>query len=1117
MCSDGISFAAEILQRSIQQLSILDALRPNENDVLLNEILPCLASSICLIPSCIPTLSVQYAIELLPFVTRCAKVVDNLIQSKDSSLGIAMKEGEWAICVDSFTFESDLKGSSDDSETFSVLLERNSTQKSANDYYFYQAKSLQNDFCIVGASYGTRLHMIEDWCAAKNHSRGENITFQEFAQRTDKCNLIEAHLSLDGTRFEGVRFNVEKGSSERVIGSLLMPSITEVNHPFDYSKQLIQIESLLCLAVGHLSLILCSQTSLSDIDKEVGSEVAKTSLDSLLSASSILSRGFLDLDGSVMRHSLHSTWDRLQSGTIHSEISEKWKSIMKLSLLPATDYSMVDAIKKEDATSLTEQLFISCWEERMGSLSRICPDMYATAQKSIASAMIYHTCRLTSDSTLDTVSRAMQQSIQIMENEIREALGNAGIGVRLKSVCEDRCSLLVLISKFLFDFSCRSDDNQSFDCICDDIAHILKYIKSEADLDYIKRKINIRSEQSIMRCVGLRSLDLLMQPEDILRGVSVHVAVEAALVSLPRLLCPSTVASSSELEVNQGLTDRATSSFAGCTASIQTNVHFCVRSIYGHVGSVLAAAVHQVITTPTLGLLSCYVADIHTNDYNDIILDVVPSLALIMKRCREHISNPDSNLLTMICKEETKLLLETSVGIFLVACAQLSHGSVNSSQLVELLSKSLFHEISETIPLVTKDASVSSARINKEAVEADCIIFRNADKAIISPKSSKYSPGHDAVLLSVNRAMQSDSPATVHFSQLLDVLHIVSNAQSFIEIVLNQAGPLLSSVGLTLTGGHQREGENWPPMNKLPLRFRHRVLRLLRPILDSMDADPLVIRQLFCSAGTVVNVAQVTSSAVYSEDDLLVARSSISLLRHLYRVSMMWRKSIHQQISVRGSNELSMFYGVLAFFGGAPGSLYPGEFAVIEPELASTSSTVGSTKSRTSSALSGLHLNAKSTSGSGAEEIVAGLCRHYSLCGVISSIDSRHGSCELILSGSTDGDSSIRGQRTTTRALHVSASNICSANELPLCLDVANLPAIDIFGPLSDIMKPVLSAIKSISNVPSKPLKLDLDTCSMMGCSMGLRSTTVLISEPKVLQKFVADESSGLRLLFARA
>jgi hypothetical protein len=77
--------------------------------------------------------------------------------------------------------------------------------------------------------------------------------------------IIDACLSLDGTKFEGMWHNVDKGLEERVTGVLQRPrSPAEKNN---LTKHRMKTESLLYLSVCHLSLNLCSQTALSNIDK----------------------------------------------------------------------------------------------------------------------------------------------------------------------------------------------------------------------------------------------------------------------------------------------------------------------------------------------------------------------------------------------------------------------------------------------------------------------------------------------------------------------------------------------------------------------------------------------------------------------------------------------------------------------------------------------------------------------------------------------------------------------------------------------------------------------------------------------------------------------------------
>ena len=357
-----MAFATEILGRSIQHLSNCDALLLSEGDVLLTEILPCLASSICLIPSCIPTLSVQYAMELLPFVTRCAKAIDKLVESKDCSIGIDVNGGEWAICSSS-TSEGNSKEGSRSPDSYFVLIERNAMQTTATGYSFYQGKSLKNDFVVIGTSSGTRLHLVEDSCTSESHNIRGSIPHEQVPQISARATIIDARLNLDGTKFEGVRYRVENGSSELVTGFLQKQSSTKASRPFDFMKQMIRTECILSLAVGHLSLILCSQTSMSDVGNDVMIETANKSLEPLISTSFILSRGVSYCDGSSVRRAVHSIWDRCNSEDMYTHIREQWKYTICNDLLYPTDNLMDNAMKMEDAMAIIEQRGPTSWVE----------------------------------------------------------------------------------------------------------------------------------------------------------------------------------------------------------------------------------------------------------------------------------------------------------------------------------------------------------------------------------------------------------------------------------------------------------------------------------------------------------------------------------------------------------------------------------------------------------------------------------------------------------------------------------------------------------------------------------------------------------------------------------
>lgn len=635
-------------------------------------------------------------------------------------------------------------------------------------------------------------------------------------------------------------------------------------------------------------------------------------------------------------------------------------------------------------------------------------------------------------------------------------------------------------------------------------------------------------------------MHFLWQPENSAEGVKAHPAIESALVSLPRLLrSPSTLGmSSSELDPGLGLTTY--SPLAGCSGSVQACFHLQKLGLYGTIGSILETIANQEPTSLLLVLLGNYFTALHPNQDKDIILKMLPSLRKIVANCREKvlISNEGADsfsLLSIVRKQGNQMLLKTAASVLLTTCAQLTRKSCGSPQLVDLLSEQLLQEISATIAIVVEDTKMIRDREEVEALQSDWAIHKTSSerelktaipnaKAAQSPKGLAYLSDHDTLLM---KPMSfSESPSSSYLSQLLNIFSVVLNSQSFIKSITARGNSLFSVFGLQTTAKDQTYG--WPPLRGLPLCFCRRTLRLLRPIILSMEADSFIISQLFHMAGSVTEVS-CDANGYHSHDEPLLALSVISLLRYLYTFSNSWRVVIHQALQSDSVNpSTSIFRGMLSFYGGAPGFLRPGAFVVIEPEGALSSSSAGSAKSRSGGALTGAASNASNTSaGSGAEEIVAGLCRHNALSGVMSSVDPRTGSCEIIVLGNksfvqlppTSGSASCLGvSKVAIRAVHESSANISAAYELPLVVDDTNLPANSTFSPLLNVMKSVSASMSAIRNTQGKGLtELDINSNDLMSCCLGLRSTTVLTSEPKVLRKFIADESSGLRLLLAHA
>ena len=1145
MCSDGISFATEILSRSIQLLSSTEIPLKKDN-VLLSAILPSLASSICLIPSCIPTLSAKYAMELLPLLTRCVKLIDNKIGSAEdgASLGVELKEGTWIVSAEEKS-EIELKNSSD-SQGYLINIERKPVQNSNTSDTFYHGKTVntgtsssKKSCSVIGTSFGTRVQLVEEW------GEGDVTTFIDCAKKSTSSFVIDARLSLDGTKFEGIRHNVQKGSADRITGRL-QSAVAGVQSqvPQNSTKLWIQTESLLCLAVGHLSLILCSQTSLADIDKEANIFEAKEAISSLLSTSTVISRGMVDRDGNGVRSAIDSIWERCRSADMCTEIAEQWQDSIYFDIFSATEDSPADeSMKMEEAKSIIANNPQGDTIAK-GSLSRLCPKQYEIAQSNVASVILYHISETQNNKERqvkpEVVLKALQASLQVMENCVREALVSAEASISRKQICEKRCDLSTQVAQFLFEISCTPDDIQSTESIIDDLALIFKSIKSVGDLNYLKHLMDGRTEKIIMRYVGLRSLFLLFQSDDSLEGIRVHCAVESALVSLPRLLSPPETAAGVTSDVsNRFLVAHLASSIAGCGASVQTCVHASIRSLYQKLGSILAMAVDNRSMSLMLGLLANYFVVFHKTECEETILKVLPSLRGIVAHYRDPAlgtitdceqSSPDKTLLDVIQKQRNQRLLRTTAAILMSSTAQLCRYSVRSPEVVELMSEQLVQEIIESVPFVVESTKLIRDECDVEALQSDCATYRgikpihatSTDKGDHPQKGLAYLSDHGTLSIQPTSALP-ESPQTTYFGQLLNVLHVALNDADFIQSMKERADPLFSAFDLPLTDEDQNTQQTG-----LPLKFRRRILRLVRPLLITMKADSSLISKLFNITGRLADIAQSEANESHSNDELLLVQSAVTLLRYLYTFSNTWRDAIHQNIAVTletSNPSTTIVSGILAFFGGAPGCLQPGAFVVIEPEIAPPSAGAAPKSSKNS--LPGAASIAVNTSSGGAEEIVSGLCRHQALSGVISKVDQRTGACEVIVLGNksyvslppSDGkDSCLGPSRVTIRAVRVSSANVSAADELPLVIDNNNMPTMDVFGPMIKLVESVSSSLKDTDSDEVKELKeLQMDADQLMTCAMGLRSSSVLTSQPKLLQVLLSAESSNLRQVLAYA
>ena len=368
-----------------------------------------------------------------------------------------------------------------------------------------------------------------------------------------------------------------------------------------------------------------------------------------------------------------------------------------------------------------------------------------------------------------------------------------------------------------------------------------------------------------------------------------------------------------------------------------------------------------------------------------------------------------------------------------------------------------------------------------------------------------------------------------YLTQWLDIVACLSKSKSSHQMVADDCelpDRLLCAIGLscghntegTLTSVSLRNGSESAVF--LPARYRARILRLLRDMLVlTPPSEALVEALLSLCGGSVISIDRSSES-----DDCFVSRETVSLIRHLHLpIFPGWRKCVLRVVSrclglqecQTASEDLSL--GIRLFYGGSIGSLRRGAYVLLKPPaaqlLSSDAQASPSSKAHGSSGNTGSpgSVSTHHIAGNGTEGIVSGLCRTDAAAGVVSSVLTKNGACEVILMdrhklSSTDDRSR---QSLTVRALRTRLSDVALAEEMPLVLD----PSINV----DEVLGPALASsldsltektsIESTDDVTSESVAggkdcVSLDAEKVYTALATIRSAMSITSSKKMLQDF---------------
>jgi hypothetical protein len=541
----GIQFVADTLQHAVTSLK-----NGHHDDSVISQTLPCLSSAICLLPATIPVLSSRSALVMMPHLSQCILEIARILDSRKRVgrlIPSGFKSGEWTIRTsESSTDETEYQEYT--VKFFSEMDETGSLAGVSGKGKGTAGKSMNCPVVMRGTLFGSFLHFTEEWTL-----------------ETEKAcsNVIAARLSLDGRKFEGNYRNMQNGSSGYIYGIYQKNVVDSPLPQYSLVANLERCEYLLCLAQGHLSIILSNDRAcdlhnfargrrlLTRDDQSRKEYIQKYEMLKNILHRPLLSRSFLESNGhfcvneSILLKQLYSppfsspkelhgvSFDHLISNV--DEVDASTPLTAQESLV---QFDILQRVTSLDQTVARENGWI-------GSLRNLCPEKYDEARQKIVCALAYHcglgnTLRLISESNKDLppgdqhlINSLWSAALKIMEDSVRTALSQChgeSIRVHARAVCD----LQIEISLFLLGLAISEEfcfptnvDNVISDCVSFYLA-----IDDRRDLEFLKCEMSLSTRRGLLRLASLQEICLLLNAI----GSRTSIAIESLILGLPQLL-----------------------------------------------------------------------------------------------------------------------------------------------------------------------------------------------------------------------------------------------------------------------------------------------------------------------------------------------------------------------------------------------------------------------------------------------------------------------------------------------------------------------------------------------------------------------------------------------------
>jgi HECT-domain (ubiquitin-transferase)/SPRY domain/UBA/TS-N domain len=778
-----------------------------------------------------------------------------------------------------------------------------------------------------------------------------------------------------------------------------------------------------------------------------------------------------------------------------------------------------------------------------GSLRALCPAEYLSTRMSIATAMIHH-CGLgnklssLSDSLDkdDAIVVVWRRALRLMEDGTRRAI-TAG---NKKEQCVKLYLLYDAISSFLLELEIHIDRSVSYEVVLEEIAQLYSSIQSESELEYMRAQIHGTTVSGIMRTLVLKDIASLLSDD----ATDNSATTECIVAGLPIILGPVRVENVEYVNTTGNETSlHPSAARPGSRSRLRETLEKSVSDVFHSLLKILSNALAAratakskedlaMVDSLTLSMLTVFVGCFRGEDV-EVAVAILANLkeAFSIHRPELLTIRPEGSrsagvqtLATVARRDVSRAVLRFAIATVHVVLYQavrreprgddevmkisdcLSWFCVELGVAIPYLERYFLREISDSVKTTGDeewDRWCSTRKVGSQPQKKAApgrsglqsgttyfwdygtIPFMNSSQASKQSLRQKTSGSRSSA---ESTSKLKAGFAHRHLSQWLHTLCTVLRSTASPSLLVlakdqNWVTVLLRAIGLLDErdddGMIERVTVRSRASGVLPARHRARLILFLYHLLIRLDPCAPLIEGLFCIAGVEVVAGTI------DDEEHLVSREAVSLLRKLHNPCCpQWRESINRIIpDIATGKSFTKRAGLRSFLNGGIATIRRLSHVLLKPAAAvplsqDNQSSTPSSKSLTSAS--------QTPAPVGTDAVVAGLMRFEADGGIVSSIDTKSGVCEVLLMIRDASRSRysfiertdhlpITGRQTlTVRALRTPLSDVVHAQEVPLFIG-GSFPACSFILPILKAATESLISATSPATTAKTEEKLLLD------------------------------------------